>query len=141
MAVTPASIAAPSPRRSHSPAPIERFIAAYTLPPSNRATAREVAAPKAYANSSKVLPMLAPCSAAPVNTSPRMGPAHGAQSRPVATPISNEAPGRGRASAPAACDRRLPAATNGRVQRSARLGSSNASPNSATNSNASQRPY
>ncbi|MNY25995.1 hypothetical protein D3C86_1598130 [compost metagenome] len=85
--------------------------------------------------------MLAPCSAAPVSSRPRIGPAHGAHSRPVATPISNEAPGRGRASAPAASDKRLPAATNGRVRRSANCGSSNVRPNNATNTSASQRPY
>ena len=35
--------------------------------------------------------MLAPCSAAPVSSSPRIGPAHGAQSSPVATPSSSDA--------------------------------------------------
>ncbi|MCY1364401.1 hypothetical protein D9M69_512010 [compost metagenome] len=55
IAATPASIAPPRPRRSHSPAPIERFIAVKTLPPSNKASAREVAAPAAYASSKKVV--------------------------------------------------------------------------------------
>src|SRR5471032_166651 len=47
MAATPASMARPRPRRIHSPAPSERFMAVNTLPPISRATASEVAAPAA----------------------------------------------------------------------------------------------
>ncbi|MCY1419175.1 hypothetical protein D9M71_347580 [compost metagenome] len=87
------------------------------------------------------MPMFAPCSAAPVSSKPRIGPAQGAQSNPVATPSNTDAPGLDRPSLLAPCDRRLPAATNGRVRRSARLGSISVRPNSATSSKASQRPY
>ncbi len=50
----------------------------------------DVAAPAAYASSSSVVRVLAPSTAAPVSISPRIGPAHGAQSNPVATPKSND---------------------------------------------------
>ncbi|MCY1412851.1 hypothetical protein D9M71_282690 [compost metagenome] len=85
--------------------------------------------------------MFAPCSAAPVSSRPRIGPAQGAQSRPVATPSSTDAPGRERALPWLPWERRLPAATNGRVNCSASFGNSSARPNNATNSKASQRPY
>jgi hypothetical protein len=47
MTATPASTAMPSPRRTHSPAPSERFIAANTRPPISKAMASDVAAPAA----------------------------------------------------------------------------------------------
>ena len=47
MATTPTSTATPRPRRIHSLAPSERFIAANTRPPISSATASEVAAPAA----------------------------------------------------------------------------------------------
>ena len=47
IATTPASTARPSKRRTHSPRPIDRFIAANTLPPTSGASARELAAPAA----------------------------------------------------------------------------------------------
>ena len=73
IAPTPASSATPIPRLIHSPAPSERFIAANTLPPITSATPSDVAAPAAYATSSSVVPTLAPRSAAPVSTRPRIG--------------------------------------------------------------------
>jgi hypothetical protein len=51
---------------------------------------------------------------------PKIGPAHGAQSRPVATPSSSEEPGCRRARREV--ESRLPSATNGRLSRSAKLG-------------------
>src|SRR6516225_9135773 len=47
IATTETSTATPRPRRIHSPAPRERFIAANTRPPTARASARDVAAPAA----------------------------------------------------------------------------------------------
>jgi hypothetical protein len=47
IATTPSSIAAPMPRRTHSPAPSERFIAANTRLPISNATASELPAPAA----------------------------------------------------------------------------------------------
>ena len=47
IAATPTRTAAPRPRRSHSPAPSDRFIAAKTRPPARSARASEVAAPAA----------------------------------------------------------------------------------------------
>ena len=47
IATTATSTAAPRPRRIHSPAPSERFIAAKTLPPTSSANASDVAAPAA----------------------------------------------------------------------------------------------
>ena len=47
IATTATSTAAPRPRRTHSPAPSERFIAAKTRPPMSSANASEVAAPAA----------------------------------------------------------------------------------------------
>ncbi len=61
---------------------------------------------------------LAPDSAAPVRMMPRIGPAQGAHSRPVATPSSSEPPIR--SSLPLA-DSRSPSPTSGRIARSARL--------------------
>ena len=65
-----------------------------------------------------------PASAAPVRIRPRIGPAQGAQSRPVATPSRKDGPIR---SCPAAAssadwDSRAPSATSGRVSRSASAG-------------------
>src|SRR5215831_4901642 len=51
IATTEISTATPRPRLIHSPAPRERFMAANTRPPTARASARDVAAPAAYANS------------------------------------------------------------------------------------------
>ena len=47
IATTPTSTATPRPRRTHSPAPSERFIAVKTRPPMSRARASDVAAPAA----------------------------------------------------------------------------------------------
>ena len=47
MATTAASTSTPRPRRIHSPACSDFFIAAKTRPPTSRARAREVAAPRA----------------------------------------------------------------------------------------------
>ena len=47
IATTATSTAAPSPRRTHSPTPSERFIAANTRPPTSSASASDVAAPTA----------------------------------------------------------------------------------------------
>ncbi len=47
IATTATSTAAPRPRRTHSPAPSDRFIAANTRPPTSSASASDVAAPAA----------------------------------------------------------------------------------------------
>ena len=47
IATTPHSTATPKVRRTHSPAPSERFIAANTRPPARMAIPNEVAAPAA----------------------------------------------------------------------------------------------
>ena len=47
IAATPHSTSTPSARRTHSPAPSERFISANTLPPISSARPSEVAAPAA----------------------------------------------------------------------------------------------
>ena len=71
------------------------------FPPANTATASEVAAPAAYASSRNTVLLLAPSSAAPVRIRPRIGPAHGAHSNPVATPSSRDRPTLGFPSEPA----------------------------------------
>ncbi len=85
---------------------------------------------------------LAPCRAAPVRIRPRIGPAQGAQSRPVATPSrsdgANEPPPCSRASM--VSDNRPPRATSGRVRRSAKAGNSRVRPNRARSAIAAQRP-
>ncbi len=143
MATTASSAATPSARRIHSPAPSRRFSAVNTRPPIQIASASEVAAPSAYASSSPLVPTLAPCRAAPVRISPRIGPAHGAHSRPVATPISSEVPTPPRpASVALSADAlsRAPSRWNGDSRRSARAGHSSASANSAITTSAIQRP-
>ena len=139
IASAPTTTAPPSTRRIHSSAPSERFIAANTRPPSSSATASDSALPAAYASSNSEVWTLAPRSAAPVSIKPKMGPAHGAQSRPVATPSSSE--DLGLPSAPAEVVSRLPSATNGRLSRSAKPGKSNASPNTSTSASAIHRPH
>ncbi|MDT4852499.1 hypothetical protein FQZ97_867330 [compost metagenome] len=128
MAPTPASTAAPAMRRTPSPVGSVRFSADSSRPPDSSATASEVHAPVAYASSSSEVPTLAPLSAAPVRISPRIGPAHGAQSRPVPTPShsgeNTEACG--------ASEMRRPSATSGRLRRSATRGNSSVAPNSAS---------
>ena len=47
IAMTPTRTAAPRPRRIHSPAPSDLFMAANTRPPASSASASEVAAPAA----------------------------------------------------------------------------------------------
>ncbi len=132
IATTATRTATPSPRRTHSPAPSERFIAAKSRPPTSSASASDVAEPSAYASSSAKVPTSAPCKAAPVSTSPRIGPAHGAQSRPVPMPSSTDEKADGAAS-PCSADAeiRAPAETNGCMMRSAKRGSSSVRPNSA----------
>ena len=115
---TPASTATPKPRRSHSPAPRDRLRTVNTRPPARRARPRDVAAPRAYATSTSEVLTLAPLSAAPaVRTRPRIGPAQGAHSNPVATPRTTEGNSPGRAMVTVLCsDRRWPSATNGRAR-------------------------
>jgi hypothetical protein len=142
IAATAASTATPRPRLIHSPAPSECFMAANTRPPTNSARASEVAAPAAKASSSSDVPMLAPCSAAPVRINPSTGPAQGAHNRPVATPSSSDGSTACSAAAPSAdCERRAPSATSGRASRSARLGMRSVNPNNARSAIAAARPY
>ena len=56
-----------------------------------------------------MVPTLAPCSAAPVRIRPRIGPAQGAHSRPVATPSSSDGRSDGADPSPARrdCDSRV----------------------------------
>ncbi len=85
------------------------------------------------------MPALAPLSAAAVNMMPRIGPAQGAQSKPVATPSTTEdqmlsgLPG-------CRSDMREPSATSGRVIRSEMLGKSSAIPKIARSASAAHRP-
>ena len=82
---------------------------------------------------------LAPWNAAAVKMMPRIGPAHGAHSRPVAMPSTADdqmlsfSPG-------CRSDRREPSATSGRVMRSEMDGKTSAIPNSASRISAAQRP-
>ena len=75
-----------------------------------------------------------------------MGPAHGAHSRPVATPSSTDVAKDERPLAvpvaPAVdAESRPPSATRGRVRRSEMDGNSSVMPNSASSTIAPQRPY
>src|SRR6478736_953323 len=138
IATTPASTATPSPRRTQSTAPRD-FLKARSRPaPANTASARELIAPSAYAKSSSVVCVLGPLRAAPVSMRPRIGPAHGAQRNPVATPSAAE--GSTLSDCPAPCSRRLPNATNGRASQSATRWESSATPNAASSTSASSRP-
>ena len=139
IASTPASTATPSPRRTHSPTPNERFISANTRPPTASANASEVAAPAAYTSNSSVVVALAPCNAAPVSNNPRIGPAHGAHSKPVATPRPAAAHAE---PAPCVerCDNRLPSATNGRASHLASRVESRLKPSTASTTSATARP-
>ena len=77
--------------------------------------------------------------AAAVKMIPRIGPAHGAHNRPVATPSTSDDPIDSFRPA-AALDNRDPRATSGRVARSDRAGKASARPNKASNAKAAQRP-
>src|SRR6266850_3188116 len=145
IAATAINTATPSPRRTHSPAPSPLFNAPNTRPPARSAMANEAAAPAAYPNSSNVVCAFGPEIAAPVRTNPRIGPAHGAQSSPVATPIKS-----GRAipvSAGEAAGEPLPAvslfpsAMNGRASKSARWRDSSVNANTVRSTSATTRPY
>src|SRR5271168_1338505 len=85
MAPTPNRTVIPSPRRTHLPAANDCLIAANSWPPINRTAAREVAAPAASASKRSVVLIVAPLIAAPVSSSARIGPAHGAK-QPGRTP-------------------------------------------------------
>ena len=82
-------------------------------------------------------------SAAPVRIRPRIGPAHGAQSNPVPTPNKSgeKMTPRLDASSDEDSDSRSPSATSGLVNRSARPGNSNVTPNKASTAIAAERPY
>src|SRR6202000_2491992 len=90
IATTARNTAMPPHRGLHSPVRRDFFKKAKTLPPASSATAKETAAPAAYANSSNVVCALGPEIAAPVQMRPKIGPAQGAHRSPVATPSSNE---------------------------------------------------
>ncbi len=139
IASAPTTTAPPSARRIHSSAPSERFIAANTLPPSSSAAPSDTAVPNAYASSSSDVSTFAPRSAAPVRIKPRIGPAQGAQSMPVAAPSKSDEPGLPSTRAEELS--LLPSATTGRVMRFARPGSSSARPNTSTSASAIQRPH
>ncbi|MNL34223.1 hypothetical protein D3C87_1561860 [compost metagenome] len=85
---------------------------------------------------------MAPFRAAPVSTSPRIGPAQGAHKRPVAMPSIREpatvgiAPG-----LPAALASRLPSSTTGRVMMLAARGETSPTPKTASSARAASRPY
>ena len=143
IATTASRAATPSPLRSASPRPSRACSARNTRPPTHTASASAVIAPSAYASSRVLVPTLAPCRAAPVSTRPRIGPAQGAHSRPVAMPISSDvhAPPRPAASAASArALRRAPTRWNGASRWSASRGHSSATANSAISSRAIQRP-
>src|SRR5438309_384093 len=74
---------------------------------------------------------------------PRIGPAHGAHSRPVATPRRSDGPIRslpGAVPFSAVSERREPQPTSGRIARSARDGKMRVRANRASSARASQRP-
>ena len=80
-----------------------------------------------------------PDNAAPVSTSPKIGPAHGAHNKPVATP-SKTAESKPLSLLPDG-SRRLPNATNGRASKSARCRDNKVAANAVSNTKANQRPY
>ena len=141
MATTATSTATPRPRLIHSPVPSDFLSRAKTLPPASSATAKDVAAPAAYANSSKVVRALGPEMAAPVRMSPRMGPAQGAQSSPVATPRSKACTSPNLPVPAVGCARRLPSATKGRANQSASRGHRSVAANAVSSTSAKMRPY
>ncbi len=84
---------------------------------------------------------LAPLSAAVVKMIPRIGPAHGAHNKPVATPrIAEEVTLSPPPGSEARSVMREPSATSGRVMRSEMVGKTSAMPNSASKMSAAQRP-
>ena len=83
------------------------------------------------------MPRLAPFRAAPVSSSPRIGPAQGAHSSPVATPRTNE---EAKVASPAVCESRAPNTTIGLVILSESPGSRGVIPNSAMRRMATRRP-
>src|SRR3984885_9375881 len=139
IAPPPTSTATPSPRRIHSSAPSDRFIAANTLFPASSASASEVAAPAANANNKNVVWALGPCKAAPAKINPSIGPAQGAHSNPVDTPSKTDRPTLGACCefCPWTCP---PSRTNGRLRYSAKFGNSNASPSTAKTTTAIHLP-
>src|ERR1700722_6381916 len=142
IATTASSTATPRPRLIHSPVPNDFFKSANTRPPASNATANEVAAPAAYANSSKVVRAFGPEIAAPVRMRPKMGPAQGAQSRPVAIPSSKEFSSVKRPAASGfACVSRLPSATKGRASQSAKRVDKRVAAKAVNNTSAKMRPY
>ena len=123
--------------------PLLLGMALNTRLPASNANASEAQAPAAYASSNTVVRGVGPAMAAPVSTRPRIGPAQGAHSNPVATPSRAEreippeaapAPGAGR-------DSRSPAATNGRASVSANRGQSRVSASAPSTTSAKNRPY
>ena len=100
---------------------------------------KDVAAPAAYANSSIQVRNVGPWIAAPVRIKPRIGPAHGAQSRPVAAPSTTDptAPDRDRAQE----FKRFPNATKGRVNLSVKTGTISIMPSTPKSASDTNRPY
>ena len=115
MATTPTITATPRARRIQTSKANERFIAAKTFFPARSAIASEVAAPNAIRHQQKRRTNSGPRIAAPVKIKPRIGPAHGAQSKPVDIPSRNDLPRLLSVDGPP-CSR-PPARTNGRVKR------------------------
>src|SRR6185312_14308776 len=93
MATTPIMTATPMARRIHASQTRDFFIVANTLFPANRAIPKDVAAPSAKENRRNDVRAPGPWRAAPVRINPRIGPAQGAQSRPVEIPSRNDVPG------------------------------------------------
>src|ERR1700722_2101467 len=141
MATTASRMALPNARRIHSPALSERFKAAKTRPPAAMATPKDVAAPAAYANNKVVVCALGPEIAAPVRTSPRIGPAQGAHNRPVATPKSSDDPTPLWPSPDSEGMSRFPRATKGRASQSARRADNRVKAKAVRSSNANSRAY
>src|SRR5882757_6787877 len=79
--------------------------------------------------------------AAPVRMSPRMGPAHGAQRRPVATPSRREFTSPKLPLPVVGCASRLPSATKGRASQSAKRADNNVAANAVNSTSATMRPY
>jgi hypothetical protein len=82
-----------------------------------------------------------PSNAAPVRIKPRIGPAHGAQSKPVAIPSRNDRKLPGLESESGESARLLPNLTNGREIQSATVGSKSVTPKSAKTTSEAARPY
>ena len=141
MAATATSTATPSPRRTHSPAPSERFIAGEHAPADEKRQRQRGRRARRIGEQQERRLHVGALQRGAGQDQAEHGPAHGAQSRPVAMP-SNErrqrCPPSAAALPSADCDSRAPSATSGRVSRSASCGNSSVRPKTASSTIASE---